>query len=131
MAARLVLIQEAAGSTPAAPSVAVADMAMHRIVAPDHAGSTPASHPAPWCNGSTQGFDPCGAGSSPAGAVSLSFVLPLCLNEWGTWLCEFHSVIDKLLRLMYSGFEEVTGCCVEYTFCNGFYDVSDVGQDKN
>lgn len=72
MAARLILSQEAAGSTPAAPAVAVADMAMHRIVAPDHAGSTPASHPAPWCNGSTQGFDPCSAGSSPAGAVLLS-----------------------------------------------------------
>lgn len=70
--ARLVLIQEAAGSIPAAPAVAVADMAMHRIVAPDHAGSTPASHPAPWCSGSTQGFDPCGAGSSPAGAGFLN-----------------------------------------------------------
>ena len=33
---------EIAGSTPVSATVAVADLAMHRIVAPDYAGSNPA-----------------------------------------------------------------------------------------
>lgn len=36
---------EIAGSTPVSATVAVADLAMHRIVAPDYAGSNPVGHP--------------------------------------------------------------------------------------
>ena len=34
----------AVGSNPAIPTVTVADLVMHRIVAPDYAGSTPVGH---------------------------------------------------------------------------------------
>ena len=36
---------EITGSTPVSATVAVADLVMHRIVAPEHAGSTPVGHP--------------------------------------------------------------------------------------
>ena len=36
---------EIAGSTPVSATVAVADLVMHRIVAPEYVGSNPIGHP--------------------------------------------------------------------------------------
>lgn len=52
MAVRSAWDRDVARSNRVVPTVAVADMVMHQIVALDYEGSNPFSHPmAPWSNG--------------------------------------------------------------------------------